>query len=285
MRIAKGHFHRQRASPRTPFRSLSTTLLFSRLSFGCQRSLPETVMKTMRTLGRQICTRMPLRLWFFACSLLSVVALVSTVVTCFSQAFIVTLEATLVWEVTTIYSSAASKHLDLGRNPNSSDTDVEGPGSTLSDPGISIIGDRGTGTLDIIQGGKVTDTAIEIGENSGSRGDVEVDGKGSRLFDRGNATIGDRGEGKLDIRDGGEVCDGATEIGQNPGSRGDVEVDGKGSRFHDRGNATIGDRGEGRLDITDGGAFNDTNGTVAAEPGSSGTVVVDGNGSQWNNSG
>ena len=166
-------------------------------------------MKIMRVFETPIYSVAPSRLWFFARSLLSVVALVPTVVTCFSQAFIVTLEATLLWEATTIYVSAASRHLDLGRNPNSSDTDVEGPGSTLSDPGISIIGDRGTGTLDIIQGGKVTDTAIEIGENSGSRGDVEVDGKGSRLFDRGNATIGDHGEGKLDIRDGGEVCDGA----------------------------------------------------------------------------
>jgi outer membrane autotransporter protein len=241
-------------------------------------------MKTMRMLERQTYTGVLSRLWFCVRCLLSVVALVPTVVRCFSQALIVTFEVTLLCEVTTI--SAAANHLDLGGNPGSTDTDVvQGPGSIFSDSGTSIIGDRGTGTLDIFGGGEVDDAATEIGENPGSRGDVEVDGKGSSLRDSGNATVGDRGEGRLNIRDGGEVDDAATEIGKNPGSRGDVEVDGKGSSLRNSGNATVGDGGQGTLDITNGGAVNDSNATVGAQPGSSGTVVVDGNGSQWNNSG
>jgi T5SS/PEP-CTERM-associated repeat protein len=136
--------------------------------------------------------------------------------------------------------------VDIGSNPKSTDTvGVEGPGSTLTDSGNVIVGDSGTGKLDITDGGMVSDGGTVLGQNPGSTGTVDVTGPGSTLNDAGRAVLGGSGSGTLDVTNGGKATDTATEIGQNPGSSGDVAVDGKASSLSDMGNATIGDRGAG----------------------------------------
>jgi T5SS/PEP-CTERM-associated repeat protein len=194
--------------------------------------------------------------------------------------------------IATIYTDISGKDInpatsvDLGGTGKSTDTKgVEGSSSTLTDSGTAVIGGSGTGTLNVIDGGKVTDGGTAIGQNPGSTGTVDVSGSGSSVADKGTAVIGAGGSGTLDVVNGGKVNDAATEIGQNPGSSGNVVVDGKTSSLSDTGSATIGDRGAGTLDITNGGAVNDTNATLGAQSGSSGIAMVDGAGSQWNNSG
>ena len=59
--------------------------------------------------------------------------------------------------------------VDLGGNANSTDTKgVEGPGSTLTDSGTAVIGGNGTGTLNVIDAGAVSDGGTVIGQGSGS---------------------------------------------------------------------------------------------------------------------
>jgi T5SS/PEP-CTERM-associated repeat protein len=172
--------------------------------------------------------------------------------------------------------------VDLGGNPKSTDTKgVEGPGSTLTDSGNAVIGGNGTGTLNVIDGGTVTDGGTTVGQSPGSTGALDVTGPGSTVKDTGTAVIGGGGSATLDVVNGGTLSDASTMVGQNPGSTGIVDVSGPGSTVNDTGTAVIGVAGSGMLEITNAGTVNDSNATVGAQPGSTGIVIVDGTGSQW----
>lgn len=113
---------------------------------------------------------------------------------------------------------------DLGANPGTTDTKgVEGPGSTLTDSGTAVIGGGGSGTLGVIDGGKVSDGSTVIGQKPGSSGDVVVNGNGSSLTDTGPLDVGMAGSGVLDVTNGGAVtANGGTTVGP----KGEVMGDG-----------------------------------------------------------
>jgi outer membrane autotransporter protein len=164
--------------------------------------------------------------------------------------------------------------VDLGAGAGTTDTiGVEGPGSELNDSGTAVVGGSGSGTLDVIDGAKVSDGATEIGQNPGSTGDVEVNGKGSSLNDTGNAMIGEGGKGVLDITEGGTVTDKNAVIGDQPGSSGVVVVDGSGSQWDNSGSLDVGKAGSGTLEVADGGTVVANGGTTV---GSSGEIMGDG---------
>lgn len=162
---------------------------------------------------------------------------------------------------------------------------VDGAGSSLSTAGLFgylIVGNSGTGTLTVSNGGTVTTggTAF-IGENAGGVGIATVDGAGSS-WTAGELRVGDSGNGTLTISNGGAVTSDDSAIGYYAGSTGVVTVTGAGSTWTNGNDLAVGLEGHGTLTIADGGAVHTTvDGYIGGEPGSTGVVTVDGAGSSW----
>ncbi|WP_155499980.1 autotransporter domain-containing protein [Pseudomonas chlororaphis] len=147
-----------------------------------------------------------------------------------------------------------------------------------------IVGDTGTGRLDISSGGKATNTGwAYIGNALGGVGEVSVSGKDS-LWNNDHISVGHGGKGSLSIRDGGKVFNqGLASIGHLAGSTGDVSVSGKDSTWTSEGGIAIGLSGSGALTIQDGGSVVSRSGTIGGALGSDGSVKVSGQGSTWTN--
>lgn len=67
------------------------------------------------------------------------------------------------------------------------------------------VGEAGFGTLEILDGGRVTSLNAIIADNTGSRGEATVDGAGSTWEITGTMDVSDPSEGKLTISNGGLV--------------------------------------------------------------------------------
>jgi len=164
--------------------------------------------------------------------------------------------------------------VDLGHDSNSNVTlGVEGSGSTLTDSGTAIIGESGGGTLDVIDGGMVTDGATVIGQNPGSSGTVDVTGPGSSLQDSGSMIVGQGGSGTLDITNGGHVSDTNATVGAQAGSSGTVIVDGARSQWDNSGTLDIGTAGSGIVEVVHAGVIVARGGTTL---GPNGVLMGDG---------
>ena len=148
-----------------------------------------------------------------------------------------------------------------------------------------FVGNTGTGMLDILAGGMVSNNNGFIGSLLGSTGTVTVTGMGSLWDNNLDLFIGDFGTGTLTIADGGEVRNDFGLIGNEAGSTGTVTVTGVGSRWDNSRDLTIGNTGSGTLTIEAGGVVNNDDSTIGSFVGSMGTVTVTGAGSRWDNSG
>ena len=74
----------------------------------------------------------------------------------------------------------------LGYHAGSTGTaTVDGTGSTWTNSGYLYIGNSGNGTLNITNGGKVSNSYGYLGYNSGSTGTATVDGTGSTWTNSG----------------------------------------------------------------------------------------------------
>jgi T5SS/PEP-CTERM-associated repeat protein/autotransporter-associated beta strand protein len=83
---------------------------------------------------------------------------------------------------------------------------VDGAGSTLTIGDQLVVGNGGTGSLTIANGGLASAFVVEIAKNVGSNGMVTVDGAGSTLTSGANSlSVGDMGTGSLTIANGGLV--------------------------------------------------------------------------------
>jgi fibronectin-binding autotransporter adhesin len=112
------------------------------------------------------------------------------------------------------------------------------------------IGDSGTGTLNINNGGIVSDTYGFIGDGLGSNGTVTVNGVGSTWDNSLSLYVGTSGTGTLNIENGGAV---SSVDGFIAGvSMGTVTITGSGSIWNTSGNLTI--NNNGTLNINNGGA-------------------------------
>ena len=88
-----------------------------------------------------------------------------------------------------------------------------------------MIGQGGSGMLDITNGGTVTDANATVGAQSGSSGTVIVDGSGSQWTNSGTLDIGPAGSGVVEATDGGViVADGGTTVGPNGALIGDGTI-------------------------------------------------------------
>jgi T5SS/PEP-CTERM-associated repeat protein/autotransporter-associated beta strand protein len=167
------------------------------------------------------------------------------------------------------------------------DATVTGDGSMWNVLGELTVGDDGTGTLTIEDGGQVRasyespsndNDAFSIGSLSGSQGDVMVTGDGSTLEIEGPFKVGDAGHGTLTIEDGGTAESADTYLGYQDGSQGDVTVTSLGSQWS-TGKLVVGASGSGTLTIGNQG-WVVTNGDAVLGSGASstGTATVSGSG-------
>ncbi len=166
---------------------------------------------------------------------------------------------------------------------------VDGAGSTWSNTYGIFVGYNGQGTLDITNGGAVSNNySGYIGNMVGATGVVTVDGIDSTWTCEGyynHLHVGNSGHGTLNITNGGAVIsDSQGYIGKDSGSTGVVTVDGSSSTWTHNGSLRVGYYGHGTLNIINGGTVSNSLGDIGYLSGSVGEVTVDGSGSTWTNS-
>lgn len=137
-----------------------------------------------------------------------------------------------------------------------------------------FVGETGSGTLAISDGGIVNSDFSHIGQQAGSDGTVTVDDTGSTWALAWNAYVGSYGTGHLSITNGGLVTDNIGTIGYHAGSDGTVTVDGSGSQWTNAGLLRVGDSGTGNLTIANGGTVTGISTSVAQQAGSVGTINI-----------
>ena len=188
----------------------------------------------------------------------------------------------------------------IGRNAGSTGkVTVDGNGSTWTNApnsysdasGSLYVGNSGSGTLTISNGGKVSSGGYygdSVGNNAGSTGSITITGSGSKWTSAENLFIGNQGNGTVTVSNGGTGItgvggaglDGGSCIGYQAGSTGLLAVDGAGSTWTSRYRFAVGYNGNGTMLITNGGSVS-AGPYIAYNPGSTGVVTVDGAGSTW----
>jgi T5SS/PEP-CTERM-associated repeat protein len=103
---------------------------------------------------------------------------------------------------------------------------VDGAGSTWTNGGALYVGNSGSGTLSVTNGGMVTSGNGLVGYAPGSTGVVVVDGTGSTWTNGGTLYVGNSGSGTLSVSGGGAVT--ATSLSVNKTSLTAIDV-GRGS--------------------------------------------------------
>ena len=165
---------------------------------------------------------------------------------------------------------------------------VSGSGSQWNNSGSLSVGEAGNGTLNIVDGGLVSNDVGFMGYLSGTTGTATVSGSGSQWNNSGSLSVGQIGNGTLNIEAGGLVFNTDGYIGRFSGSTGNATVSGRGSFWNNSGILVVGeDDATGTLNVLNGGVVNNTVGYVGGTSTSSaiGLVTVSGIGSQWNNTG
>ena len=166
---------------------------------------------------------------------------------------------------------------------------VDGDGSTFEAEGL-LVGDAGTGTLRIENGGEVT---VQEGPLSGSHEvalGVEETGDGTLIVTGDESTldtnvlrVGQAGHGHMDILDGATVASTTnSHIASASGSTGIVSV-GDNASWNTGNNFRVGNHGAGELLIEGDNALvsSRSNPILGYWSGSEGTVRVTGSGTRW----
>jgi T5SS/PEP-CTERM-associated repeat protein len=168
---------------------------------------------------------------------------------------------------------------------------VTGAGSTWS-TGFNFlkVGDTSPGTLNITNGGTVSDRGGNVGFSG--NGTVNVSGAGSKWTNMLDVYVSRDHAGMLNITAGGLVSDVNGRVGSGTGAAGNVHVSGAGAKWANSGQLLMGDTGEatGSLTIDSGGSVTSADGMIGNEgvfstfAAAVGTVDVTGAGSTWANS-
>lgn len=194
------------------------------------------------------------------------------------------------WFTATNWSNGVPTATNFGNidttAPNA--TEVGAPGAQV--PGL-LVGNFGSGTLTIQNGGTLSSGAVTLGNNTGSIGIVTLDGAASSWTNSGIVFVGRSGTGTLTIRNGGKLNSSGVStifggiLGDASGSSGAVTVDGAQSSWTNFALLAVGGSGTGSLTISNGGAVSSVRTFVGLNSGSSGNATVDGIGSTWTASG
>ncbi|MCA0035262.1 autotransporter domain-containing protein [Mesorhizobium sp. B263B2A] len=162
---------------------------------------------------------------------------------------------------------------------------VDGMGSKWTSSGnLFVVGQSGTGTLTISNGGAVDGVLSYVGNYS--VGTALVTGAGSTWNSSSALYVGvsGGGVGTLTIQ-GGTVKNTVGHLGNSVGSTGTVIVDGGGSSWINSSALSVGTAGTGTLAISNGGSVKSAAATVGGVATGTGLVTVAGANSIWANSG
>jgi T5SS/PEP-CTERM-associated repeat protein/autotransporter-associated beta strand protein len=152
---------------------------------------------------------------------------------------------------------------------------VDGAGSTWTNSSSTYVGDSGTGTLRIQNGGKVIDYNGYVGRLAGSTGSATVDGNSSIWANSNDLIIGNGGTGTLTVQNGGKVSNVSGSLGSGTSSTGTATVDGVGSIWTNSGNFYVGNFGSGTLTIRNGGMVSLAGpARIADQAGATGTLNI-----------
>lgn len=136
-------------------------------------------------------------------------------------------------------------------------------GGTWTSSVSLLVGNWGTGTLTIDQGGRVVSPIATIGWRPGSSGTVAVDGAGSKWTwtpgtGVGTLHVGLDGSGTLNITNGGEVSSWAGTVGFGGSSVAVVNISGAGSKWANTQSVSLGHGGNATVTVSQGGAMSNT---------------------------
>lgn len=165
--------------------------------------------------------------------------------------------------------------------------DQRGSGLTLLTGSSNFSGALNThsGTLQISNGGRVTNTTTSGIAASGSTASLVVTGSGADWTSLSDIMIGHNGgTGYLTIRDGATASDTFALVGRTAGGEGHVTVTGPDSTWTHSAGLVIGMGGAGTMLVENGGLVSNADGTIGGNMGASGSVRVTGTGSQWTSS-
>ncbi len=144
-------------------------------------------------------------------------------------------------------------------------TEVDGAGSKWTNSTSLNIGNDGSGTLTILNGGTVMSQTGTIGYQyyklCTTTGIVTVDGAGSTWSNTSSLCIGYGGHGTMNVLNGGAVSSKGGVLGRNNTwtGTGKALIDGAGSKWTNSGSLVIGESDTGTLSVTNGGAVTATN--------------------------
>ncbi len=152
------------------------------------------------------------------------------------------------------------------------------------------IGNRGAGSLSIMDGLTVPCQSGSVGSGTGANGFAVVSGTGSTWKYESGMSVGSTGQGELIVQNGGKILSTISgnsfcHIGRS--GNGKATITGSGSTWNAQ-TLTLAESGDGQgeLTISDGGAvlLNIGNGKGTIGGSGHGKVTVTGNGSRWVNS-
>jgi fibronectin-binding autotransporter adhesin len=147
--------------------------------------------------------------------------------------------------------------------------------------GDLVVGNTGTGSLDILGGGKVDNTSAYLGFGASGNGTVTVSGPDSTWTNANVLYVGYSGAGTLHIKDEASVSSKNTWVGIDENSVGVINVSGAKSTFNTD-IMMVGSSGSGTLNITGGATVNSKNSWVGSSTTSHGAVDISGDKSTWN---
>lgn len=164
----------------------------------------------------------------------------------------------------------------VGGTTTVSGTDGSGHASIWTSNTYFAVGDGGTGTLNILAGGRVVvNTNASLGSEF-FHGEARVAGNGSTWDNSGRLTINN---GELLIESGGGVSSYDGIVGD--AFSGALVVRGVGSTWTNASQLTIGSFSNGTMRIEDGGGVVSNQGYVGAGAGAVGAVTITGSASYW----
>ena len=177
--------------------------------------------------------------------------------------------------------SGGDPSLFVAQGPGSvGDVTVRGAGSSFEAATWMTVGNSGSGTMEVVDGGSVTaDYYCGLGGQADGAGVIDVTGPGSTLtVTEGGLLVGSQGNGALNVTDGAQVAvlPGAfiQAGGLLEGSYGDILVEGTGSLLD--GWLKIGDNGNGTLTIQRGASATGSSAELGIAATGNGSVTVTG---------
>jgi fibronectin-binding autotransporter adhesin len=164
---------------------------------------------------------------------------------------------------------------------------VTGTSASLTGTGLVIVGDQGTGALNVENGGTVNlgvdnnNVGLLVGNASAVTGTTTVTGTGSSLTvnsGTGDMVLGNGGNAFLNIIAGGTVTDGSAFLGEgSTAAAGTVDVSGSGSAWTNNNTLYLGEGGTGTVTVEDNGSISASSIVIGDQSPAVGTLKIGNN--------